>query len=75
MTAASARKTDKFRRYRERKKAQGLREVRMWVPDVRSAEFQEALRRQIRAMNASAEEREIQAELDQAAAEVWNDLP
>jgi antidote-toxin recognition MazE-like antitoxin len=75
MNAASARKTDKFRRYRERKKAQGMREIRMWVPDVRSPEFQEALRRQIRAMNASAEEREIQAELDEAAAEVWNGLP
>ncbi len=32
---------DKFRRYRERKKAQGLREVRMWVPDVNAPGFWE----------------------------------
>lgn len=30
---------DKFRAYRERKKAAGLREVRMWVPDMRAEGF------------------------------------
>ena len=34
-------RTDKFRRYRARKKAEGLREVRMWVPDVTSPAFWE----------------------------------
>ena len=73
MTAASPRKVDKFRRYRERKKAQGLREVRMWVPDVRTPEFQEALRRQIAAINSSREDAQIQRELEQAVAETWQE--
>ena len=33
----------KFRRYRERKRAAGLRELRMWVPDLRSPVWQAAL--------------------------------
>lgn len=31
----------KFARYRARKKAQGLREIRMWVPDVKAPGFWE----------------------------------
>lgn len=49
---------DKFRRYRERKKAQGLREIRMWVPDVNAPGFQERLDRETRAINASRSEKE-----------------
>lgn len=36
MNAAS-----KFARYRARKKAQGLREIRMWLPDVNAPGFWE----------------------------------
>ena len=75
MTAASPRKVDKFRRYRERKKAQGLREVRMWIPDARTPEFQKALKRQIAAINGSREDAQIQQELEQAIAEAWNEEP
>jgi Protein of unknown function (DUF3018) len=39
MNAESPRDQDKFRRYRARKKAAGLKEVRMWLPDVHSPEF------------------------------------
>ena len=42
MNEASPVKPDKFRAYRARKRAQGLREIRMWVPDVHSKEFWEA---------------------------------
>lgn len=49
---------DKFRRYRSRKKAQGLREIRMWVPDVNAPGFQERLDKQIAAINASKSNRE-----------------
>jgi hypothetical protein len=41
MTDLSPKRHDKFRAYRARKKAAGLREIRMWVPDVRSKEFWE----------------------------------
>jgi Protein of unknown function (DUF3018) len=34
MNDLSPQRADKFRAYRARKKAAGLREVRMWVPDV-----------------------------------------
>jgi hypothetical protein len=44
----------KFRRYRERMKARGLKEVRLWVYDPAAPGFQEALDRQIDRINAAA---------------------
>jgi hypothetical protein len=41
MNDLSPKRTDKFRAYRARKKAAGLREIRMWVPDTRTKEFWE----------------------------------
>ena len=41
MNGSSPARQDKFRRYRERKKAQGLREIRLWVPDVEAPGFWE----------------------------------
>jgi hypothetical protein len=41
MTDLSPKRHDKFRAYRARKKAAGLREVRLWLPDVRSRKFWE----------------------------------
>jgi hypothetical protein len=38
---------DKFRRYRERLKAKGLRQIHLWVPDTASPRFQKELRRQL----------------------------
>ena len=58
MTDLNPKRHDKFRAYRARKKAAGLREVRMWVPDVRSKEFQEASARESAALRASASEEE-----------------
>ena len=37
---------EKFRRYRASKRRQGLREIRMWVPDVRAPGFAEEAARQ-----------------------------
>lgn len=75
MTDASPARHDKFRTYRERKKAKGLREVRMWVIDVNAPGFQERLDTHIAAINASAEDREIFEEMQQAAAELWDKYP
>lgn len=75
MNDADPEKQDKFRRYRARKKAQGLREIRMWVPDVNAPGFQEELDRACRAINESADSAEVQAWIDEMTAEVWNDLP
>jgi hypothetical protein len=49
---------DKFRRYRARKKAQGLREIRMWVPDVNAPDFQERLDQETATINSSRSSRE-----------------
>lgn len=67
-------RTDKFRRYREKKKAQGLREFRMWVPDVNAPGFQERLDREIAAINASPGNAEALAWCDAMAADAWKDI-
>ena len=75
MTEASPEQQDKFRRYRARKKAQGLREVRLWALNTNAPGFQEEIDRACRAINASEDSRELQRDLDEMAAEVWNNLP
>lgn len=44
---------DKVRMHRERLRAQGLRPVQIWVPDVRARSFLSAARKQSRAVAAS----------------------
>jgi hypothetical protein len=46
----------KFRRYRERLKAKGLRQIHLWVPDTASPRFQKELRRQLALVEASTED-------------------
>jgi hypothetical protein len=51
----------KVREHRERLRAQGMRPIQIWVPDVHSPEFAAEARRQSLLANASPEEVEIQA--------------
>jgi hypothetical protein len=44
---------DKVRLHRERLRAQGLRPVQIWVPDVRAQSFVSAARKQSKAVAAS----------------------
>jgi hypothetical protein len=44
---------DKVRLHRERLRAQGLRPVQIWVPDVRARSFVAAARKQSKALAAS----------------------
>ena len=44
---------DKVRSHRERLRAQGLRPVQIWVPDVRARSFMNAARRQSKAVAGS----------------------
>jgi hypothetical protein len=69
MNDASPSRQDKFRRYRERKKAMGLREIRLWVPDVNAPGFQERLDKQIEAINASRSSREAMAWIEEVIAD------
>ena len=50
--------------YRARMRAQGLRQIQMWVPDTRSPEFAKEARRQSRAVARSPHEKEDQAFID-----------
>ncbi len=54
----------KVREHRERLRAQGMRPIQIWVPDVHSQEFAAEARRQSLLANASPEEADIQAFID-----------
>jgi hypothetical protein len=45
----------KMRAYRDRLRAQGLRPIQVWVPDMTHPGFKAALRRQIRQLDAAEE--------------------
>jgi hypothetical protein len=55
---------DKVRAHRERLRAQGLRPIQIWVPDVRSPAFAKEARAQSRAVARSAEAAADQAFID-----------
>ena len=57
----------KVREHRQRLRAQGMRPIQIWVPDVRSPEFSAEARRQSRLVAQSAQEPEIQALIDSLA--------
>ena len=57
----------KVREHRDRLRAQGLRPIQIWVPDVRAASFQSEAHRQSLAVAASAHAAEDQAFIDAAS--------
>ncbi|MDF2096833.1 antitoxin MazE family protein [Aquibaculum arenosum] len=61
----------KVRQHRERLRAQGLRPVQIWVPDVRAASFREQAHRQSKAVAESNLAQEDQAFIDAVSA--WDD--
>jgi antidote-toxin recognition MazE-like antitoxin len=66
MATASKPKTSraKVRQHRERLRAQGLRPIQIWVPDVRAPSFRSEAHRQSLAVAASARDHEDQAFID-----------
>jgi hypothetical protein len=74
MNDASPNRQNKFARYRARKKAQGLREIRMWVPDVNAPGFQERLDEQIARINASQSNREALDFIDAVMSDTMKDV-
>jgi len=58
----------KVRRHREKLRAQGLRPIQIWVPDVRAASFKAEAHRQSLAVAASALAREDQDFIDAVSA-------
>ncbi len=66
---------NKFARYRARKKAQGLREVRMWVPDVKAPGFWERSVRAAAILRDAPEEEETMCFIEALQAEdheIWD---
>lgn len=59
---------EKVRDHRDRLRAQGLRPIQIWVPDVRAPLFREQARRQSQAVAASAHARDDQAFIDAVSA-------
>lgn len=64
---------DKFRAYRARKRAAGLREVRLWVPDTRSPEFRKEAARQAALLDQSDDEREASEMMRRLSEEARSD--
>jgi hypothetical protein len=73
MASASSAKPSriKVREHRERLRAQGLRPIQIWVPDVRSPAFRSDAHRQSAAIAASAHALEDQSLVDSVAD--WGD--
>ena len=61
----------KVRQHRERLRAQGLRPIQIWVPDVRAPSFRSEAHRQSSAVATSAHAHEDQAFID--AVSDWGD--
>ncbi len=61
----------KVRQHRARLRAQGLRPIQIWVPDVRAPTFRSEAHRQSLAVAASTHTREDQAFID--AVSDWGD--
>jgi len=58
---------EKFRRYRARLKARGLRQIQLWVPDTTKPDFPELIEKQLRQVEESAEDRETLNFIDKVA--------
>ena len=67
MSRVSPSSRDKVRDHRTRLRAQGLRPVQIWVPDVRARSFITAARKQSRAIGASDHESADQEFIDQVS--------
>ena len=63
---------DRVREHRQRLRAQGLRPVQIWVPDVRAPEFVAESHRQSAAVAVSEHEADDQAFVDAISVD-WDD--
>jgi hypothetical protein len=63
----------RVRDYRARMRAKGMRQVTLWVPDVRSPEFLENARKACLAIARSEQEKDDQAFVEAISAGVWDD--
>ena len=71
MASSAPSSKDKVRNHRARLRAQGLRPVQFWVPDVTSAAFKAEAHRQSLAIAKSEHEKDDQAFID-SISEFWD---
>jgi len=71
MVASQSKTAKKVREHRARLRAQGLRPIQIWAPDVRSPLLQEEAHRQSQAVAANTHAAEDQAFID--AVSNWTD--
>jgi Protein of unknown function (DUF3018) len=71
MEAAMSDGAARVRKHREKMKAAGLKPVTIWVPDVNTPEFKAQIARDIAAINASADEKQILEELSNIEIDGW----
>lgn len=69
MASAPHSSAHKVRRHRERLRAQGLKPVQFWVPDMNDPKVVEGLRRQMRSIAQSEQEKDDLALIDS----LWNE--
>ncbi len=62
--------SSKFARYRDNKRKQGMRLLRIWVPDVTAPGFQEELERQARLVSAASDNAAVLDMIEDSLAEV-----
>jgi hypothetical protein len=70
MLGGSRSSRDKVRLHRERLRAQGLRPVQIWVPDVRARSFFSAARKQSKAVATSERAKTDQGFIDAIAEDI-----
>ena len=63
----------KVKKHRDQLRAQGLRPVQIWVPDVRTDAFKAEASRQSALVASSPHETDDQAFIDAASAGAWDD--
>jgi len=64
-------KETRIQRFRARRKAQGMKELRLWVPDTNRPEFAREMKRQLTLVESHPEDKETLTFIENAAD--WND--
>jgi hypothetical protein len=67
----AARHESKSARYRQNKRRQGMKLLRIWVPDPNAPGFAEEARQQAALLRDAAEEDEVLEFIEAAAKETW----
>jgi hypothetical protein len=71
MPRAAVRPESKFARYRQNKRRQGMKLLRIWVPDPNAPGFAEEVKRQAALLRDAPEQEEVLDFIEAAASETW----